>query len=38
MGIEIEHDDADGRVDVDIDNFNYCRLSSDNGDAVAPCP
>lgn len=38
IGIEIEHDDADGRVDVDVDQVSYCRLTSDNGDEVPPCP
>ena len=38
MGIEIEHDDADGRVDVDVDNFSYCRIGGADSDGVAPCP
>ena len=37
FGIEIEHDDADGRVDVDVDDFSYCRMSNDESDIVPAC-
>ncbi|MFZ5893517.1 MAG: hypothetical protein ACOY0T_20820 [Myxococcota bacterium] len=37
FGIEIEHDDADGRVDLDVDDFSYCRLSNDEFDLVPAC-
>lgn len=37
FGIEIEHDDADGRVDVDVDDFSYCRVSNDEFDLVPAC-
>lgn len=36
-GLEIEHDDADGRVDVDVDHFSHCRINADDSDSVPSC-